>query len=146
MGFLLICAVLSVVVLSISIRIHNASRSEIVHGISFAGVVFSIFGIALPAIGIFLIGVDVLYKDVNIKKAETNKNVLVRMLNEDYNSENLRKALEFNEKMNVCKFKQQTKLWKYFETNGACIDTIDIPNGKFVPTQQIRILTDSVGN
>lgn len=147
MGFLLIVLPICAILFFLALWIHQEFDDlEAVKVVSFIVFICSIVGLMFSIIGLLFIGTDILYKDVNIREEQSSRSILIRMLNEDYNSENLEKSLNFNKKMAGCKFRQNTVLWKYFGTDGACVDTIEIPTGKFIPTQQIRILTDSVGN
>ena len=82
---------------------------------------------------------------MNIEKLTNQRGKYVRLLNEDYNAENLSTALDFNETHKLCKFKESTFMWSHIGTSGVCADTIAIPTGKFMPSQKIKISSDSTG-
>ena len=144
MGIFLVLLLASIVIGALSIYFFKNDGTPLAV-ILFSLTIASAFGLAVSTMGFLFIGIDVLTKSVAIQKNETESIVLSRMLLEDYNSSNLESALRFNQKMKLCKFKQNSFWMAYMNTNGACVDTIAIPDGKFVPTQNIRILKDSTG-
>lgn len=84
-------------------------------------------------------GIEVASKGVSTQKLECSKAKMSRLLNEDYNAENLKNALDFNESQKMCVYKEATFMWSHFGTNGVCVDTIAIPTGKFIPRQIIQL-------
>lgn len=118
---------------------------EVLAGVALAGLVV---GVCLPAIAaffFFLVGTEKLSESLNTERLINERGKYVRLLNEDYNAANLSTALDFNETQKLCKFKESGFMWSHMGTNGVCADTIAIPTGKFMPSQKIKISSDTTG-
>ena len=63
------------------------------------------------------------------------RTTLSRMLTENYNPENLQKALDFNYIQKVTKVENE-HLWTRYNTNVVYVDTITIPVSQFMPTDK----------
>lgn len=118
---------------------------EVLAGVALAGLVV---GVCLPVIAaffFFFVGTEKLSESLNTERLINERGKYVRLLNEDYNAANLSTALDFNETQKLCKFKESGFMWSHMGTNGVCADTIAIPTGKFMPSQKIKISSDTTG-
>jgi TM2 domain-containing membrane protein YozV len=140
MGFMLIVLAIGLILLCGGLIRCNI-RSEVYISILFTGVIIGGILSAISAMFWLLVGLDKLGENLNIVELSNKRGKYIRLLNEDYNSENLNSALNFNEKQKVCQFKESGLMWSHFNTNGVCTDTIAIPMGKFIPRQIIKIDT-----
>ena len=145
MGFMLILLAIAVLCLVTSfIILHNVDYSyEFLHGCTFAGIAIGAILGSISVLFFIFAGVDKLAAPVNMQELSTLRGKYIRLLNEDYNSLNLNNALDFNEKQKNCQFKESGLMWSHFQTNGVCIDTIEIPTSKFIPRQILQIEADS---
>lgn len=145
MGFMLIVLAIGLILLCgglITLGVCDID-SDVYGGILFTGVIIGGILIAISAMFWLFVGLDKLGENLNILQLSNQRGKYIRLLNEDYNSENLNSALNFNEKQKVCQFKESGLMWSHFNTNGVCTDTIAIPMGKFIPRQIIKIDTVS---
>lgn len=143
MGFMLIVLAIGLILLHggiIALSMCDID-SEVYGGILLTGVIIGGILIVISAMFWLLVGLDKLEENLNIVKLSNQRGKYIRVLNEDYNAENLRSALEFNSKQKVCSYKESTFMWSYMGTNGVCGDTIAIPTGKFIPRQIIQLDT-----
>lgn len=138
MGFMLIVLAIGLILLCGGLIRCNI-RSEVYISILFTGVIIGGILSAISAMFWLLVGLDKLGENLNIVELSNKRGKYIRLLNEDYNSENLNSALNFNEKQKVCQFKESGLMWSHFNTNGVCTDTIAIPMGKFIPRQIIQL-------
>lgn len=138
MGFMLIVLAIGLILLCGGLIRCNI-RSEVYISILFTGVIIGGILSAISAMFWLLVGLDKLGENLNIVELSNMRGKYIRLLNEDYNSENLNSALNFNEKQKVCQFKESGLMWSHFNTNGVCTDTIAIPMGKFIPRQIIQL-------
>lgn len=99
----------------------------------------SIISIAAPIIFFVFVAFDVALMDKHRVEETAQRNVISRLLKEDYNIGVLQSALDFNATQNICKYKQATFAWKYLGTNGVCLDTLVIPESKFTPTSNVNL-------
>jgi hypothetical protein len=65
------------------------------------------------------------------------------MINENYNPDNLQKALDFNSKQKIIKIENQS-FWRKYWTSVVYVDTVNIPNDKFIPSQKLILNIDSI--
>ena len=145
MGFMLIVLAIGLILLCgglITLGVCDID-SDVYGGILFTGVIIGGILIVISAMFWLFVGLDKLGENLNIVELSNQRGKYIRLLNEDYNSENLNTALNFNEKQKVCQFKESGLMWSHFNTNGICTDTIAIPMGKFIPRQIIKIDTVS---
>ena len=143
MGFMLIVLAIGLILLCgglITLGVCDID-SDVYGGILFTGVIIGGILISISAMFWLFVGLDKLGENLNIVELSNKRGKYIRLLNEDYNSENLNSALNFNEKQKVCQFKESGLMWSHFNTNGVCTDTIAIPMGKFIPRQIIKIDT-----
>jgi hypothetical protein len=93
--------------------------------------------------GMFSIfGLDVfnsyIKKDLHLQEYKNERYSIVRMLQEDYNSQNLSNAIEFNNKQKMIVAENNSFLFKY-TTSYYSVDTIQIPEKKFMPTSKVIV-------
>jgi hypothetical protein len=81
-------------------------------------------------------------KAVYTQEAENQRITLNRMINENYNPDNLQKALDFNSKQKIIKIENQS-FWRKYWTSVVYVDTVNIPNDKFIPSQKLILNIDS---
>lgn len=150
MGFFLIILLAGILLFGAGIilleKIEGMPGSH--EGLSTTGICSAVVGVILLWVGVlffFFTGIDKLYSKVNLEKLANERGKYIRLLNENYNADNLSTALNFNERQKLCKFKESGFMWSHFNTDGVCVDTIDIPTGKFMPSQKITITADSTG-
>ena len=140
MGIALIILGIGLILVTLGYFFVNTS-SETLQGIGIASFVVSVLTFVFSIMFWLNTGIDYANKKVITMKMENTRGVLNRMLQEDYNAENLRSALEFNSKQKICLYKESTFMWSYMGTNGVCGDTIAIPASKFIPRQIIQLDT-----
>lgn len=138
MGIALIILGIGLILVTLGYFFVNTS-SETLQGIGIASSVVSVLTFLFSIMFWLSTGIEYANKKVITMKMENTRGVLNRMLQEDYNAENLRSALEFNSKQKICLYKESTFMWSYMGTNGVCGDTIAIPLGKFIPRQIIQL-------
>ena len=141
MGFMLIVLAIGLILLCgglITLGVCDID-SDVYSGILFIGAIIGGILIAISAMFWLFVGLDKLGENLIIVELSNKRGKYIRLLNEDYNSENLNSALNFNEKQKVCQFKESTFMWSHFNTNGVCADTIAIPTDKFIPRQIIQL-------
>lgn len=150
MGFFLITLFVGLLIFGLSlyvmerVELSHSSREFTVG----CAMVAMVVGVVMAVCSVFFFlftGIDKISESVNREKLKNERGKYMRLLNEDYNAGNLSVALEFNEKYKLCKFRESTFMWSHYNTNGVCADTIPIPTGKFMPTQKIKISSDSTG-
>jgi uncharacterized membrane protein len=147
MGFdLIVLAIaLAVFVFGLYLDESNYTNNETLMGFLAVGWVISIIVAVISTIALLLIGIDFLSSGVTLQKLENSRSTYTRMLNEDYNADNLNTALAFNNRMKLSNYKNSTFLWKYND-DLVTVDTIVIPKEKFTPKQIIKLqTTDSLG-
>ena len=66
------------------------------------------------------------------------RDILVRMLEEDYDSKNLEKALQFNADQKMSAFYNSSP-WTYCIMKCYSLDTISIPSSKFIPKDSVNL-------
>lgn len=150
MGFFLIILLAGILLFGAGIilleKIEGMSGYH--EGLSITGICSAVVGVVLLCVGVlffFCVGTDKLYSKVNLEKLTNERGKYIRLLNENYNADNLSTALNFNERQKLCKFKESGFMWSHMNTDGVCVDTINIPTGKFMPSQEITIIADSTG-
>lgn len=125
-------------------KIENSKGShEVQVGFAFASIIVGAICMLATAMFFFFTGIDKIGEGVSREKLENQRSKYVRLLNEDYNAENLSTALNFNEKQKLCLYKESGFMWSHVGTDGVCADTIAIPTGKFIPTQKINLSADT---
>lgn len=140
MGIALIILGVGLLLATLGYFFLNTS-SDTLQGIGIASSVVSVLTFLFSIMFWLSTGIEYANKKVITMRMENTRGVLNRMLQEDYNAENLRSALEFNSKQKICLYKESTFMWSYMGTNGVCGDTIAIPTGKFIPRQIIQLDT-----
>ena len=140
MGIALIILGVGLLLATLGYFFLNTS-SDTLQGIGIASFVVSVLTFLFSIMFWLSTGIEYANKKVITLRMENTRGVLNRMLQEDYNAENLRSALEFNSKQKICAYKESTFMWSYMGTNGVCGDTIAIPTGKFIPRQIIQLDT-----
>ena len=140
MGIALIILGVGLLLATLGYFFLNTS-SETLQGIGIASFVVSVLTFLFSIMFWLSTGIEYANKKVITLRMENTRGVLNRMLQEDYNAENLRSALEFNSKQKICAYKESTFMWSYMGTNGVCGDTIAIPTGTFIPRQIIQLDT-----
>lgn len=140
MGIALIILGIGLILVTLGYFFVNTS-SDTLQGIGLASFVVSALTLLFSTMFWLCTGIEYANKKVITMKMENTRGVLNRMLQEDYNAENLRSALEFNSKQKICSYKESTFMWSYMGTDGVCGDTIAIPTGKFIPRQIIQLDT-----
>lgn len=150
MGFFLIMLAIGALLFGGSIYTmdwveKNRNQHEAIAGLSIAGVVVGVCMVCISAFFFFFAGIEKFSERLNTEKLINERGKYVRLLNEDYNAANLSTALDFNETQKLCKFKESGFMWSHMWTNGVCADTIVIPTGKFMPSQKIKISSDTTG-
>jgi hypothetical protein len=138
MGIVLSLVVISLFLIFITI-VLLANDAELVGVISgIAAVVFSVTSIVCV-----LSYVDsCMSKSVYAQEAENQRITLNRMLNENYNPDNLQKALDFNSKQKVIKVENES-FWRRYWTSVVYVDTVKIPDERFMPSQKLILNIDS---
>lgn len=140
MGIALIILGIGLILATLGYIFLNTS-SETLQEIGIASIVVSIVTFVFSIIFWLFFAIEVSSKNVTTKRLECSRDKLSRLLNEDYNSNNLNEALDFNEKQKICSYKEATFMWSHMGTEGVCVDTIAIPTGKFIPRQIIQLDT-----
>lgn len=77
-------------------------------------------------------------KNVDRVADNANRDTLVRLLEENYNPDNLKAALDFNATQKRSNVYNQSLLWYCWE-NCYVLDTIKIPTEKFVPSNYVKL-------
>ena len=67
-----------------------------------------------------------------------NRDTLVRLLEENYNPDNLKAALDFNATQKRSNAYNQSPLWYCWE-NCYVLDTIPIPTEKYIPSNYVKL-------
>lgn len=143
MGIALIVLAVGAVLIALGYFLVDA-LSEVSQGIGVTSIIVGILSLAFSVIFWLFFAIEVASKNVTTKKLECSRDKLSRLLNEDYNSNNLNEALDFNEKQKICSYKEATFMWSHMGTEGVCVDTIAIPTGKFIPRQILNITRDTL--
>ena len=86
--------------------------------------------------GVFVF--DYMRTSTLITKELVNREVLVRLLDERYDSDNLKNALKFNAEQKLSSKYNESILWYCWE-NCYSLDTIEIPSDQYVPQNIIEI-------
>lgn len=81
----------------------------------------------------------IMSKSVYEQKYENERITLNRMLLENYNPDNLQKALDFNSTQKLIKIENGT-FWRKYWTSVVYVDTVNIPNNNFMPSQKVVLL------
>lgn len=91
---------------------------------------------------IFFIGFGICYlkKDIDYQEQLNERQKISRMLQEDYNQNNLEKAISFNNKQKIIVAENKSFLFKW-NNSFTSVDTIEIPSKNFMPTEKIIIQT-----
>lgn len=144
MGFMLILLTIGLFMISSSIVVlkvlgDSVDDWEILGGCSYAFIAFGGI-ISIIAMAFFLCtGVDKLTAPMKFQRLNNLRGKYARLLQEDYNADNLSNALDFNERQKNCIYKESNFMWSHVGSNGVCADTIAIPTDKFIPRQIIQL-------
>ena len=105
-----------------------------------AGVSYIISGIVSIVIIIPLIfGVEALITtNIDREVEKVNRDKLVRMLEENYNPDNLKNAIEFNASQKRSEMYNSSLMWYCWE-NCYVLDTIQIPTEKYIPSNYVKL-------
>lgn len=77
-------------------------------------------------------------KNVDRMADNANRDTLVRLLEENYNPDNLKAALDFNATQKRSNAYNQSPLWYCWE-NCYVLDTIPIPTEKYIPSNYVKL-------
>lgn len=77
-------------------------------------------------------------KNVDRIADNANRDTLVRLLEENYNPDNLKNALDFNAIQKRSEAYNQSPLWYCWE-NCYVLDTIPIPTEKYIPSNYVKL-------
>lgn len=113
------------------------SRSPVestLHGVEIIGGISIL--LSFMGLGIYLI--EYAISDCHMRQAMGQRSVLVRMVEEDYDSKNLENALQFNAKQKLSAFYNSSP-WSYCKEKCYALDTIPIPAHKFIPTDFVKL-------
>lgn len=105
-----------------------------------AGVFYIISGIVSIVIIIpLIIGVKALITtNIDREVENVNRDKLVRMLEENYNPDNLKNAIEFNASQKRSEMYNSSLMWYCWE-NCYVLDTIQIPTEKYIPSNYVKL-------
>ena len=105
-----------------------------------AGVSYIISGIVSIVIIIpLIIGVKALITtNIDREVEKVNRDKLVRMMEENYNPDNLKNAIEFNASQKRSEMYNSSLMWYCWE-NCYVLDTIQIPTEKYVPSNYVKL-------
>ena len=105
-----------------------------------AGVSYIISGIVSIVIIIpLIIGVEALITtNIDREVENVNRDKLVRMLEENYNPDNLKNAIEFNASQKRSEMYNSSLMWYCWE-NCYVLDTIQIPTEKYIPSNYVKL-------
>lgn len=105
-----------------------------------AGVSYIISGIVSIVIIIpLIIGVKALITtNIDREVENVNRDKLVRMLEENYNPDNLKNAIEFNASQKRSEMYNSSLMWYCWE-NCYVLDTIQIPTEKYIPSNYVKL-------
>ena len=105
-----------------------------------AGVSYIISGIVSIVIIIPLIIAAKALITTNIDREveNINRDKIIRMLEENYNPDNLKNAIEFNASQKRSEMYNSSLMWYCWE-NCYVLDTIQIPTEKYVPSNYVKL-------
>ena len=105
-----------------------------------AGVSYIISGIVSIVIIIpLIVGVKALITtNIDREVEKVNRDKLVRMLEENYNPDNLKNAIEFNASQKRSEMYNSSLMWYCWE-NCYVLDTIQIPTEKYIPSNYVKL-------
>ena len=105
-----------------------------------AGVSYIISGIVSIVIIIpLIVGVEALITtNIDREVENINRDKLVRMLEENYNPDNLKNAIEFNASQKRSEMYNSSLMWYCWE-NCYVLDTIQIPTEKYIPSNYVKL-------
>ena len=105
-----------------------------------AGVSYIISGIVSIVIIIpLIVGVKALITtNIDREVENINRDKLVRMLEENYNPDNLKNAIEFNASQKRSEMYNSSLMWYCWE-NCYVLDTIQIPTEKYIPSNYVKL-------
>lgn len=136
--FLILCGVL----ISLGIWLKDKPK-EWIQGIAIVSFVLGIFsGIAGFCMSACL-ALDFFQWDRNEFRTFQRRAVLQRMMIENYNSVNLTNALAFNNEQNLIRRDNQS-FWLRWLKSYYYVDTIEIPQYQFTPTQNLNVRLEGV--
>ena len=135
---LLIGFVLGLILSLILFIVNTANNNEVLQATGFiCSLIFAIGTIIISAEELSLLyRYNTQYADK--QKTLIDRVILERKLKETYNQDNLNSAIDFNGTQNKIKIENSTFLQKY-NTAIYYVDTIEIPDVKFTPTQRIEL-------
>ena len=105
-----------------------------------AGVSYIISGIVLVCLIIPLIisSTAIITTNIDREVENVNRDKLVRMLEENYNPDNLKNAIEFNASQKRSEMYNSSLMWYCWE-NCYVLDTIQIPTEKYIPSNYVKL-------
>ena len=105
-----------------------------------AGVSYIISGIVSIVIIIpLIVGVKALITtNIDREVENINRDKIIRMLEENYNPDNLKNAIEFNVSQKRSKMFNSSLMWYCWE-NCYVLDTIQIPTEKYIPSNYVKL-------
>lgn len=100
--------------------------------------VIGIISTAFAFLGLVLYLIDYALSDYKMHKDIGHRGVLVRMIEEDYDSQNLENALLFNAKQKLSAYYNSSP-WSYCKVDCYSLDTIPIPSHRYTPTDFVKL-------
>lgn len=103
-------------------------------------IIFSVSGIIAIAFAFscLLFGIDYVTSSISYTKDTIKRDNLIRLVQEDYDPDNLKEALEFNAIQKQSAEFNKTIMW-YCWKNCYVIDTIPIPTEKYFPSSMVKL-------
>lgn len=112
------------------------SMSELLQGIAIGAFVMGALSVVISLTILTGISFEMLNRNRDMYRGNQERAILVRMLKENYNEDNLKKALDFNRECNLTRRDNET-LWYRYLRGTYVLDTIAIPDSKFTPTLKV---------
>lgn len=136
--FLIMCGVFG----TIGILWKDNPR-EWVQGLAIVSFVIGLFSGVTGFILSGSLAIDFIQRERNEFRTLQRRAVLQRMMIENYNSINLTNALDFNNEQNLIRRDNQS-FWLKFLKSYYYVDTIEIPQYQFTPTQNLNVRLEGV--
>ena len=142
MGLTALLLILSGVSIALCVLGKNNSR-EWVQGLAIGSFVTGLFSGVAGFMMSACLAIDFFQWERNEFKTLQRRAVLQRMMIENYNSINLTNALDFNNEQNLIRRDNQS-FWMRFLKSYYYVDTIEIPQYQFTPTQNLNVRLEGV--
>lgn len=122
----------------IELGAKNQKLEHFYFGATCVSFVFLCISICVFLFNVMSVSNSYIKKDLHLQEYKNRRYSIVRMLQEDYNSQNLSNAIDFNNKQKMIVVENNTFLFKY-STSYYSVDTIQIPEKKFMPTSKVIV-------